>query len=277
MPVITLTTDLGYRDPFLGRIKAKIYEHTKGRIPVFDLSHEVSPFNLHEAAYIIGACYKDFPKESVHLIGVDAQSSPEQPHVVMHFDHHYFVGADNGVFSLLIGDQPFDKMIRVDVPQLVETTFPEREILVPVATHLVGGGSMDLLGTPMEYPREMVGVRPQIAQEGGVIRGHVIYIDRLGNVVTNIRRDDFEARRGGRNYEIRIRNHTIPRVHDHYHARVNFELDPGDRKGSGHLVALFNSNDLLEVCLYRSDQNTVGGASGLLGMEYRDQVTIEFL
>lgn len=274
--MITLTTDLGYRDPYLGRVKARIYELTRGRIPVFDISNEVSPFNLQEAAYVILSAYRDFPKNSVHLLGIDAQSSPEQPHVVMSFDQHFFVGADNGIFSLIIGDRPFDKIVKVRQPKLQEGSFPEREVLVPVACHLAGGGSIDQLGEPLDFPREMVGVRPHVSREGAMLQGHVIYIDRLGNVVTNIRREEFEALSEGKSFEIRIRNIPLSRVYDSYHGRVNFELPIPERKGAGELLALFNSNGLLEICMYKSDLRTVGGASNLLGLEYRDTITIEF-
>lgn len=274
--MITLTTDLGYRDPYLARIKAKIYELTKGKIPVFDITNEISPFSLQEAAYVLSHSYRDFPEGSAHLLGVDAQSSADTPHVAMAFENHYFVGADNGIFSLLIGDRPFERLYRIQLPQLEERTFPEREVLVPVACHLASGGKLELLGEPLEYPREMINVKPQVARGGSLLHGHVIYIDRLGNVVTNLNRADFEAQRGGRPFEIRLRNNKLKTVCEDFHGERTFGEPLKGKLNPGDLFAVFNSHGLLEICLYKSDQRTVGAASSLLGLEYRDTVTIEF-
>jgi hypothetical protein len=96
-------------------------------------------------------------------------------------------------------------------------------------------------------------------------------------VITNIQKNLFEAYRNGRKFEISARNRKINQIHNRYSDIINFDLGKNQRKGPGDLLALFNSSDYLELAIYKSDLNTVGGASTLLGLDYRDTIIINFL
>src|SRR5690606_3997818 len=109
------------------------------------------------------------------------------------------------------------------------------------------------------------------------LSGNVIYIDNYGNVVTNIQKILFEAYRNGRSYEILARTTKIKEVHNTYNGIVNYNLDHGQRKGAGDALALFNAAGYMELAIFKSDLNSVGGASTLLGLNYRDLVTVNFL
>ena len=109
------------------------------------------------------------------------------------------------------------------------------------------------------------------------ITGSVIYIDNYGNVITNIQKSLFEAYRGGRKFELNARNKKITEIHHKYSDIINFNLEKHQRKGPGDLLALFNSSGYVELAIYKSDLHTVGGASTLLGLEYRDTITINSL
>jgi len=95
-------------------------------------------------------------------------------------------------------------------------------------------------------------------------------------VITNIQRGLFEAYRKGRNFELNARNKKLTQIHNKYSDIINFDLDKQQRNGPGDLLALFNSADYIELAIYKSDLNTVGGASTLLGLDYRDTIIINF-
>ena len=98
--IITLTTDFGIKDHFLGSVKGALYLNIPD-VKIVDISNNISPFNIIEAAYIIENSYKSFPKNSIHIIGVDSEFTPEKKHLAVYLDEHYFICADNGILSLL--------------------------------------------------------------------------------------------------------------------------------------------------------------------------------
>ena len=103
MNIVTLTTDFGTKDYFVSATKAAIFSEVK-EVQIFDISHHISPYNVTEAAYVLKNAYKSFPKGTIHLIGVDSELTPENKHLAMLFDGHFFIGADNGIFSLIINE-----------------------------------------------------------------------------------------------------------------------------------------------------------------------------
>lgn len=101
MSIITLTTDYGLKDYFVGALKGKILTEFP-EAQIVDISHGIDPFNIAETSYIIGAAYSSFPKGTVHLIGVDVEINKETPqHIAMEWNDHYFICADNGILSIL--------------------------------------------------------------------------------------------------------------------------------------------------------------------------------
>ena len=100
MNFITLTTDFGYKDFSVAITKANIYNNINDVI-IVDISHQISPFNTPQAAYILKNSYNSFPEGTIHIIGVESELTPENSHLAMRFNNHYFVGANNGIFSFL--------------------------------------------------------------------------------------------------------------------------------------------------------------------------------
>ena len=103
MAIITLTTDFGEKDHFVGAVKGAIYSELED-VKIVDISHLISPFHLHEASYIIQNAYKSFPKGTIHIIGVDSELNPENKHIAVYMDDHYFICADNGIISMLTSE-----------------------------------------------------------------------------------------------------------------------------------------------------------------------------
>ena len=106
----------------------------------------------------------------------------------MAYDGHYFIGANNGIFSLLLEENKYEKLIEINIHNTVLSSFPVLDVFVKVAAHLTRNGSIDVVGRSFEGLKEMTGVRPVIHESGRQLIGSVIYIDNFGNVVTNIKK-----------------------------------------------------------------------------------------
>ncbi len=276
MAIITLTTDFGHKDHFVAAIKGAILKEVQTAI-IVDISHGVSPFNIQECAYLLKNVYRSFPKGTIHIIGIDAEWSPENEHIVVMVDGHYFISADNGVVSLIAkGIQP-QKLTEINLPLGEPTSFPVLEIFVKVAAHLARGGTLEVVSKPFGKLKEIRDFEPRITNQGKTIIGNIIYIDNYGNVVTNIEKVLFEAYRNGRDFEIIARTEKVKTIHHSYNDIINYDLDKTQRRGPGDLLALFNSSGYIELAIYKSDLNSVGGASTLVGLSYRDVITINFL
>ncbi len=276
MAIITLTTDFGIKDHFVGAVKGTILSNLPD-VNIVDISHAISPFNIQECAYILKNAYRSFPEGTVHIVGVDSELSPENQHIVVQVDGHYFVSANNGVISLITSEVKPEKVVEIKIPNIISGSFPVLTVFIQVACHIARGGKLEVIGRPFDELRELREFEPRIINNGKTISGNVIYIDNYGNVVTNIQRSLFNAYRNGRDYEVIVRTTKIKEIHASYNGIINFDLDKNQRKGPGDALALFNSAGYIELAIYKSDLNSVGGASSLLGLNYRDTVTINFL
>ena len=276
MAIITLTTDFGLKDHFVGTLKGSIYkELTDAKI--VDISHNISPFNIQECAYILENAYKSFPEGTVHVVGVDSDPTPENQHIAVLVDGHYFVTANNGVIGLITSEINPQKVVQINIPNPDHGSFPVMDVFVKVACHIARGGTLEVVGKPFDELKDLRGFAPTVTDNGKKITGSVIYIDNYGNVVSNIHKKFFEAYRKGRDFEISARTTSIRSIHNKYSDIINFKQEKSKRKGAGDLMALFNSAEYIELAIYKSDLKTVGGASTLLGLDYRDAITINFI
>ncbi len=276
MAIITLTTDFGLKDHFVGALKGAIFSEIAD-VNIVDISHGISPFNIPECAYILENSYKNFPKGTIHLVGVDAEPTVENQHIAVLVDGHYFISANNGVIGLITSEKKPEKIVQINLPNNHENgAFPEMDVFVKVACHLARGGTLEVIGQPFNALKELREFSPQFADNGNKIIGSIIYIDNYGNVITNILKQQFEGYRNGREFELIARSHKIHQIHERYSDIVNFDVEKNKRKGAGDLLALYNSSDYIELAIYKSNLNTGGGASTLLGLEYRDTITINF-
>ncbi len=276
MAIITLTTDFGSKDHFVASLKGTIIKELPSA-QIVDISHEISPFNIQECAYILKNSYKTFPAGTIHIVGLDSEHSPENEHILVYADGHYFISANNGVISLITSEVAPDGLFEIDLPNIKKTSFPSLKVFLKAACHIGRGGKPEVISKPFKNLKELKDFEPRILNDGKSISGNVIYIDNYGNVVSNIQKSLFEAYRNGRNFEIVARTNTIDAIHESYNGIVNYNLERIQRKGPGDLLALFNSAGYIELAIYKSDLNTVGGASTLLGLGYRDIITVNFI
>lgn len=276
MAIITLTTDFGLKDHYVGAVKGAIYSEEPKSI-IVDISHLATPFNYTETAYIINNAYKSFPKGSIHIIGVDSEWSPENEHLVMLFNEHYFICANNGVLSILTAYQKPDKVVEINAYQGQHENFPVKNIFTKIACHISRGGSLDVIGKPFSNLKEITNLTPVINEQEDLLVGNVLYIDNYGNVVTNITKDLIDRTAKGRKYLVQVRNLKFDTIYNSYNECVNYDTEKTKRQDDGKRLALFNANDNLEIAIYKSNLDTVGGASSLLGLSYRDTVSVKFI
>ena len=145
MAIITLTTDFGEKDHFVGAVKGAIYSELD-EVRIVDISHSISPFHLHEAAYIIQNAYKSFPNGTIHIIGVDSELNPENNHIAVFMDDHFFICADNVIISLLALEIRPEKIVEININDRIISNFPFLDVFVNVAGHMPRGGASELIG-----------------------------------------------------------------------------------------------------------------------------------
>ena len=272
MSIITLTTDYGWKDHFVGALKGKLLSEFR-EATIIDISHNIDPFNVAEAAYIIGAAYSSFPKGTVHLIGVDIELNTENQHIAMQWNDQYFVCSDNGILSMLIQKIVPQKLVTINIHDRLPNDATDLDVFVKVACHLAKGGLLNVIGKEIKAIKEVTELQA-VVQENQ-IKGYVIYNDHLGNAVTNISKKMFLEMVKARGYEVQFKNKTIKTILPKY-SDIGISEKYPLKYYEGEKLAIFNEAGFLEIAIFRSNPETVGSASSLLGLSYRDVVTIEF-
>jgi len=271
MSIITLTTDYGLKDHFVGSLKGKIIsQHNEAQ--VIDISHHIDPFNTSEASYIIGAAYRNFPKGSVHIIGIDIELKETNQHVAIEWNGHYFIAADNGILSMLIQKIKPQKMVAINIHDRLLPEATDMDVFVTVAVHIAKGGSLSVIGKEIKSLKEVTELQPVLAADS--IKGYVVYIDHFGNAVTNISRTLFLDTAKGRPYEVNFKGKRVKTIFAKY-SDIETISQQSMTDLTGKSLAIFNEAGFLEIGIYKSNPK-IGSASSLLGLSYRDFVMINF-
>jgi len=276
MPIITLTTDFGTKDHFVGAIKGAIYKELIDA-KIVDISHQITPFSLTEAAYIVKNAYQNFPDGTIHIIGVDSEISIENKPIAILLENQYFVCCDNGIISMITNEINPDKIVEITIQNPLENKFTVLDIFVKVACHIVRGGMLEVIGKRISEVKKLYEIQPQINSDQNKIVGSIVYIDNFGNVISNISKNIFNNVGKGREFELIARNYTFKKIYRKYNEIVDFKISTEKRQDDGKRLAIFNSANFLEISMYRSNLKTVGGASSLLGLNYRDSITVHFI
>ena len=275
MPIVTLLTDFGNKDYFVAAVKGAIINEVENPL-IIDITHEIQPYNHTQAAYVLKNAFRSFPEGSIHIIGVESEKTPENKHIAMLFEGHYFIGADNGILSMIRENFNAKKIVEINIHQNVTTTFPVLDIFVKVAAHISRKGQLEVIGKSTKIIKELTNVNPVVNNKGDQIVGSVIYVDNYGNVITNITRKLFQEVRKSRAFTIFARNIKFKKVVETYGEAIDFSTPKEKRDEDGKKIALFNSADHLELAIYKSNPQTVGSAYSLFGLEYREAVTVNF-
>lgn len=255
MAIVTLLTDSGKSDHYAGAIKAAILKVNPG-INIVDISHQVEPCDVAHGAFLLRSVFRDFPKGTVHLVGVDAVGNPGDAFIALQLEDHFFVGVDNGLFGL-ISHKPHQQLAALNTITTLESTFPEKDILAPASAKLASGVAITSLGKPMTTFKKMIDRHVKATRRQ--IAGHVIRVDHYGNLITNIPKNDFDILSKGKNFTIQFGGEKFKKIHTNYN---NTE--------QGDCFLIFNSQGLLEIGIYK------GNATELLGLTYDSPISISF-
>lgn len=258
MAIITLTTDLGIKDHYVGVLKGSLLQQCPD-VTIVDITHQIPTYDILKAAFTIKNCYADFPKGTIHLVGVNPEITSTTPYLVAKHQDYYFIGADNGVFSLIFDEKP-DQLFELNIAlNPDDLTFPTKDIFSKAACHLAKGGTLEMIGKPIENWVEKAFFRA--VSVGNIIKGMAIHIDHYGNIITNIDETFFKAFGEGREFTIEFRggDYDINTISQFY-----------SDQAEGEKLALFSSSGLLEIAMNK------GNASRLLGIKESDTIRVEF-
>src|SRR5690606_37416769 len=134
-----------------------------------------------------------------------SELNPENKHIAVFMDGHYFVCADNGIISMLTSEIRPEKIVEINIHDRIISNFPVLDVFVKVAGHIARGGTLEVIGKPISEIKEMTGIRPIVNKNEGQIIGNVIYIDNYGNAISNIGKKQFEKVGRGREFVIQAR------------------------------------------------------------------------
>lgn len=244
--IITFTTDFGGKDHYAGVMKGAALGINPDAV-ITDITHEIAKFNVTEAAFRLDSVYPYFPEGTIHVVVVDPGVGGSRKALAVESGGHFFVGPDNGVFSLVFGRYEDCTVVEITNHEYmledVSSTFHGRDIFAPAAAHLSLGVNIQELGNPVLSPALIDIPRPRVS--GDEITGEVIYEDSFGNLITNI---SSEMVKSGSN--IYIEQFRIDGVSNSY-----------GEVGKGELLAIIGSSGLLEISVNQ------GSASKLFKMK----------
>ncbi|MBI3136776.1 MAG: SAM-dependent chlorinase/fluorinase [Bacteroidetes bacterium] len=272
MKIITLTSDLGLTDHYVASLKGQIYS-ALGDIALVDISHGVQAFNIAQAAYYINNSWNDFPKGTIHFLNVDstpaihiARPDNNTYPLVMQLNGHFFMGSDNGIFSLINGYENAERLVRLDFSAAgLDLRRPARNIYIPAMGQILKGVPLEKLGDEVSAVKQAFTTQPTL--EKNLIKGTVIHVDTYGNVIVNITEELFKQVGKGHPFTIFFKSshYFIEQISDSY-----ADVPMGEK------LALFNENGQLEIAINKGTVGSGGGANSLLGLGVKDIVRVEF-
>ncbi|MBW8687280.1 SAM hydrolase/SAM-dependent halogenase family protein [Chitinophaga rhizophila] len=255
MSIITLTSDIGLQDYLVGAIKGQLWQHCPG-VPVMDITHQISPFNLPQATYICKSAFTYFPPRTFHIVLINLFDRKADHVLLAEHNGQYIACADNGLITMIAGGSP-EKVVKLQLyKDRPLDTFTILERFAEAYRDLQNGRSLTDIGEPASEFVIKYNLQPMTGQD--YIDGQIIHIDNFENVVVNITRQQFEESRQGRPFSIFFRrDESITQLSETY-ADVP----------EGHKLALFNAAGYLEIAINK------GNAAGLFGLQgfTRDQL-----
>jgi S-adenosylmethionine hydrolase len=262
MSVITLTTDFGLHNWFVGAMKG-VMKSINPDVEIVDITHGVRPQNIFEAAFALGNSYTYFPSGTIHTVVVDPGVGSERHALILRTSRYYFVAPDNGVLSYAIDSEKIEKILKIESEKYllhpISSTFHGRDVFAPVSAYLSLGVDPEEFGPQLE---KVVRLKPSLPGKlsDREIVGHVICVDPFGNLITDVTvpflEELFESAKT-RRIRILIRDREIDRIRETYaHGNEN------------ELLALIGSSGHMEFAINR------GRASDALGMSEGGQFIV---
>jgi len=254
MALVTFLSDFGDKDYYVPAVKAKMLA-VNPQLNIIDISHNIDTFDIAHAAFVLRSTFRDFPKGTVHLVSLNTTGSITHGYIGVKLEEHIFIGPNNGILSLLADHEPGILVQFADI-HLKDSTFPTKDILAPIAAKVASGAAIHDFGGPLKSFRKLMSRQPKATREH--ITGHVLRVDRYGNLITNINKAVFDKLNPGK-FTIEFGRESVGKLHNGYD-----QVEPGD------CFAFFNSLDLLEIGINH------GHGGDLLGLKYDSVVYVTF-
>lgn len=251
--MITLTTDFGIEDAYVGSMKGVILS-INPRVRLIDIAHQLPAHHILRAAFLLREVCPRFPQGTIHVAVIDPGVGGQRRPVLLKIEDRFYVGPDNGIFGLLLEDFALQGAWWLDNREFflpsVSQTFHGRDIFAPVAAHLTAGIPPASFGPPLTDPKRQP--FPPHNEERTELRGQVVWVDGFGNCITNLARKVISRWARGASYVIQAASKRIERI------STSYESIP-----RGEALALFNSMGFLEIaCNQARADRTLGLAEG---------------
>ena len=252
--IITLTTDFGLQDPFVGVMKGVILKINPNAC-IVDLCHKITAYNIQEASFVIGSSYKFFPEQTIHVIVVDPGVGGERRPILVKTPHYYFVAPDNGVLSYIYYEQPEAHVFHLTKEQYfrseISSTFHGRDIFAHIAAWLSTGLSPNLFGPKIQDQLNLD--IPQVhCVAPNTFEFQIIHIDNFGNLITTVKEDFFQhalSQVPHKNFSLEIRTHRVDCLYTHYGA-LSEAGQAGVILGSTQNLEIFTNQDRADQLLH---------------------------
>jgi hypothetical protein len=238
-PLITLTTDFGLRDEYVGTVKGVILLHCRDAV-IVDLTHGIAPQDIGEAAMTIGASFQFFPQGTVHMVVVDPGVGSDRQILAVRAEGHLFVAPDNGVLTHVLTEDHFPEaysIVNRDLfSETISSSFHGRDIMAPIAGRLACGMDISLVGPRLPVKQCCRVPLPKATHTDKGIIGEIIHIDHFGNLRTSITAADIARIQPNAKMEISVGAHLITSITTAYTAE-------------GRIIAQIDSRNCLEIAL----------------------------
>jgi S-adenosyl-L-methionine hydrolase (adenosine-forming) len=257
MALITLTSDIGRQDFLTGAVKGQLLQ-INPRFTIVDVSHELSPFNYPQAAYVCRNAIKNFPQKTLHIVLVNLFDKRTGHLLFIEHKGQYIGCADNGLITMILEETP-EKIVALPLdPSEQKNTLYCAKIFAKAYQNILEGKTIEECGDTEISIEVKNPLRPLLGEK--FIEGQIIFIDNFENVIINITKEEFEEQRRGRSFKIVFkRDEIIEKISETY-ADVN----------ESEKLALFNSANYLEIAINK------GNAAGLFGLEgYTEKVNMQ--
>lgn len=245
MSIVTLTTDFGQADHYVACVKGVILQHAPQAV-VVDVTHAIQPHDVVHGAFVLRQVCEHFPPGTIHVAVVDPGVGTARRMIAVRYGSQTFLAPDNGLVSLIHRDFRLEELRAVENQRLfrreVSATFHGRDILAPVAGRLAQGMHLENVG-PIIAELEILNLDRPAALPNGGIEGQVLYVDRFGNLISNISEADLTAAVGeARNLQIYVGPLRVGQLRTTY-----ADVSPGE------IVAMIGSTGMLEVAINRGN------------------------
>lgn len=248
MAILTLTSDIGQQDYLVGAVKGQLLQ-INPQFTLVDISHDLAPFNISQAAYVCRNAIRNFPPFTFHLVLVNLfELKPEQLLLSFHKDQ-YILCADNGLLPMILEESP-EMVISLPLDKTaIKNTLYCTRVMGKTVEKLQAGEALDTIGIPDATYLDRTPLRPLLSDNW--MEGQILFIDHFENIIVNITHEQFEEQRRGRSFKIIFKRDEVINVISETYANVK----------EGEKLALFNSAGYLEIAINK------GNAAGLFGLQ----------